>query len=161
MSVLCHCWHPSLFTYFFSPSSYLRLLCYLQTSNPGSCVNAFSIPTLFIVWSFKTTCFSSLHQFVAVGPFPPLFVLLIWTGILPFFWDSSPKSLTCFCTSIVVLGETFLWSNFTRKLDVSRFHMIYPGRLLMHIATQITVSSLLCFHIYHSVQYNSIQLGFI
>lgn len=69
--------------------------------------NAFSIPTLFIVSSFKTTCFSCLHQFVAVGPFPPLFVLLIRIGILPFFCDSSPKSLTCFCTSIVVLGGTF------------------------------------------------------
>lgn len=39
---------------FLPPSSSLLLFCCLWTSNPGSCVNAFSIPTLFIVPSSKT-----------------------------------------------------------------------------------------------------------
>lgn len=32
-----------------------------------------------------------------------------------------------------------MWPNFTRKLDVSRFHMIFPGRLSMHIASTYTI----------------------
>lgn len=53
-----------------------------------------------------STCFSSLHHFVAVGPFPP-YVLLVWMGILQLFWYSSPKSLTDLCASIISSGETF------------------------------------------------------
>lgn len=53
-------------------------------SNPGSCINACSIPALFIVSAFQTpVAFSSLLHFVALGPFP-LYVLLIRNGTLLF-----------------------------------------------------------------------------
>lgn len=61
-----------------------HLFCCLRTSNRGSRVNVFSIPTLFIVLSFQDSpCFSSLHHFVAVGPFP-LYMLLVWILLIWF-----------------------------------------------------------------------------
>ena len=80
LSVLCQSWSSSLSAGRLSLSLSFSSVC-LWTSNPAWLLLK-CIPTLFIVPSFKTsTCFSSLHHFVAVGPFP-LYVLLVWMGIL-------------------------------------------------------------------------------
>lgn len=133
-SVLCHSWHPSLCLLFFSPSFRLLRSWYQQTSNLGSkCIHRSDIIHCFKLWDYlfffpPSVCSSSVISSVtAPDEGWNITALVVQLHQIQNMLILQLKS-----------WEKVLWPNFTRKIVVSAFHVMFQEGTLLALPVSLT-----------------------